>query len=243
MPGYRQGLAVVATVLVATTVSACANTAAEQAATPAISDGTAARLADPRPSEFHGTLLDPPLSRPSQTLRDTRRQPFSLGARPTGELTVLFFGYTHCPDVCPTTMADLAAARSLVPAELRENLAVVFVTEDPQRDTPGALRRWLDRFDTSFVGLRGGNDVTQTMLKRLYLPKTKRVPDPDEAVKHPDNGASHHRHRDYGIEHAGIVYAFGPDERTVIYSGGTTPREYAADFTRLLAGAPQGPDS
>lgn len=187
-------------------------------------------------STLHGTELDPPLARPTQVLRDTAGAPFSIADRPEDELLLLFFGYTHCLDVCPTTMADLASARSQLPASLRDRVTVAFVTEDPVRDTPVALRRWLDAFDPSFVGLRGGNEVTEAMLEQLYLPPTQRVQKPEDPIKHPDNGEPHHHHGQYGVEHAGVVYAFGPGEHTVIYTGGTKPSEYAADFTTLLNG-------
>lgn len=187
-------------------------------------------------SDLNGTVVDPPLPRPGQELRDTRGRPFSLDDRPAAELTVLFFGYTHCPDVCPTTMADLAAARSRLPEKLRDDVTVVFVSEDPERDTPRTLRTWLDGFDPSFVGLRGGNKKTAAMLEELYLPETVRVESPEDPVDHPHDGGDHHDHGDYGVDHAGVVYAFGPGDATVIYSGGTTPSEYAADFTTLLGG-------
>ncbi|MGH3812743.1 MAG: SCO family protein [Pseudonocardiaceae bacterium] len=202
-------------------------------ADPAV-DGPVATSMGQRPSGFHGTLLDPPEARPTQTLRDTRGRAFSLARRPSGEVTVLFFGYTHCPDVCPTTMADLAAARAQLPPRLRDGVTVAFVTEDPARDTPTALRRWLNRFDPSFLGLRGGNAATKAMLTQLHLPQSKRVEDPQQSIKHPSGGRSHHKHRQYGVTHAGVVYAFGPGGRTVIYTGGTTPDQYAADFARLL---------
>jgi protein SCO1/2 len=187
-------------------------------------------------AELNGTVVDPPLPRPERDLRDTRDRPFSLDHRPADELTIVFFGYTHCPDVCPTTMADLAAARGQLPEALREDVTVVFVSEDPERDTPRTLRRWLSGFDPSFVGLRGGNRQTEAMLKELYLPETVRVEDPEDPVQHPDDGGDHHEHGDYGVEHAGVVYAFAPGDVTVIYSGGTTPSEYAADFHKLLRG-------
>jgi len=185
-------------------------------------------------SDLNGTVVDPPLPRPEQDLRDTRGRRFSLDHRPEDELTLLFFGYTHCPDLCPTTMADLAAARGQLHGTLQEKVTVVFVSEDPERDTPRALRKWLKGFDPSFVGLRGGNQQTETMLKELYLPETVRVESPEDPVEHPDDGGHHHEHGDYGVDHAGVVYAFAPGDVTVIYTGGTTPIEYAADFQTLL---------
>lgn len=195
-------------------------------------------IVDDHPSpDLNGTLLDPPAPRPTQILPDTSGEPFSIADRPTDELTILFFGYTHCPDVCPTTVADLASARGQLTVSLRERVTVVFVTEDPERDTPRALRRWLDGFDPSFVGLRGGNRATANMLEHLHLPQTERSERPQDPITHhPDSASAHHRHGTYGAEHAGVVYAFGPGDSTVIYSGGTTPPEYAADFTGLLTG-------
>ena len=214
--------------------SACSITGGD--ATTALRDEPPVIVTDASGSRLHGTLVDPPLPRPTQVLRDTSGQVFSFADRPADELTVLFFGYTHCPDVCPTTMADLASARHQLPAPLRDRVTVVFVTEDPERDTPGSLRRWLDGFDPSFVGLRGGNAATKAVLEQLYLPATKRREHPQDPINHPDTGVRHHHHGDYAVEHAGVVYAFGPGRTTVIYSGGTKPSEYAADFTKLLRG-------
>jgi protein SCO1/2 len=116
---------------------------------------------------LHGTVLDPPLAPPTQTLRDTAGRAFSVAASSREQLTLLFFGYTHCPDVCPTTVRDLAEARGRLPSDLRDRVTVVVVTEDPERDKPAALRRWLDRFDPTFVGLIGGNVTSAAMLKQL----------------------------------------------------------------------------
>lgn len=192
-------------------------------------------IVEREPSDYHGTLVDPPMERPQLVLRDTAGKRFSLADRPADEVTVVFFGYTHCPDVCPTTMADLATARSQLPAEVRDRVTVAFVTEDPQRDTPEVLRAWLDRMDPEFVGLVGGNPTTKRVLDELYLPKSARVPTPTPAVTHPDDGHVHPG--DYGLEHSGIVYAFGPRGATVLYSGGTSPRQYAEDLATLAARA------
>lgn len=217
---------VVVLLAAALTLTACAGQAEEAPST--ARSGVA--IVDEAPSAYHGTLVGPSVERPRLTLHDTEGRPFSLGERPPDEVTVVFFGYTHCPDVCPTTMADLAAARRELPTEIRDRVTVAFVTEDPRRDSPAVLRRWLDGFDPDFMGLRGGNADTQRVLEELYLPKSKRVRTPSPAVVHPEDG--HEHPGDYGLEHAGIVYAFGP-AGTVLYTGGTTPREYAEDLERL----------
>jgi protein SCO1/2 len=185
-------------------------------------------------TEFYGTLLDPPPQPPNLVLSDTTGKAFDLTQRPGDEVTVLFFGYTHCPDVCPTTMADLAQARHSLPPEAQDRIQVVFVSEDPQRDSPSVVRRWLDTFDSDFIGLLGGNSQTKRILQELHLPDSQRNPSPSPQVLHSEDGHDHPG--DYGLDHAGIVYAFGPAE-TVLYTGGTTSREYAEDLAKLAGGS------
>jgi protein SCO1/2 len=90
---------------------------------------------------------------PNFSLVDDRGRPFEL-AQERGRPVVLFFGYTHCPDICPTTLAAIAHARSALGAPGLD-IAVLFVTVDPQRDTPLVLQRYVALFDRSFVGLTG----------------------------------------------------------------------------------------
>ena len=116
-----------------------------------------------------GTVVDP-LPRPAQTLLDDRGRPVSLADRPADGLTVLVFGYRHCPDFCPTTAADLAAARATLPLDQCRQVQVLFVTEDPRRDTPPVLRRWLHSFDDSYIGLIGGNAEQGDARGALQLP-------------------------------------------------------------------------
>jgi protein SCO1/2 len=183
---------------------------------------------------YAGTLLTPAVPRPDLTLADISGGTFSLARRPADEITAVFFGYTHCPDVCPTTMADLAAAKRLLPEGVTARLKVVFVTEDPRRDTPPVLREWLDRFDPTFLGLIGGGSTTSYVLNQLHLPQTaftSPTPAPSPA---PSPATTVGR---YGVSHSGIVYVFAHDA-TVIYTGGTTPRQYAADLIRLARRTP-----
>lgn len=80
-----------------------------------------------------------------------------------GRLVVLFFGYTHCPDVCPTTLSDLAAAFKLMPGGVADKVQVLFVTVDPERDTPEVLGAYVPYFHPSFLGLYGSSaQVAQT---------------------------------------------------------------------------------
>ena len=111
---------------------------------------------------YAGLDLAEPYRRPSFTLTDTTGAAYDFKAATAGRPTLLFFGYTNCPDVCPTTMANVAVAlRRLDPAVARD-LQVVFVTTDPAFDTPAVLGEYLGRFDadlpTPFIGLTGDQD-------------------------------------------------------------------------------------
>jgi protein SCO1/2 len=140
-----------AAVLGTVALSAC--TASSEAAPPAFS-------AEPTPQgTYRGLELDPAQPRPTFTLTDPTGKPYDFATRTRGVPTLLFFGYTHCPDVCPTTMADTAAALRGTPEPLRSKVQVVFVTTDPARDTGAVLAAWLRNFDPDlprkFVGLTG----------------------------------------------------------------------------------------
>ena len=130
----------------------------------ACSSGAAA----PQPSElndkptsglYQGFGLIPPQPRPSFTLTDTSGKAYTFGRTTAGKPTLLYFGYTHCPDVCPTTMADIGQALRKLPTGIQRRTQVVFVTTDVKRDTGPVMAAWLAHFDTDlphqFVGLTG----------------------------------------------------------------------------------------
>ena len=108
-----------------------------------------------RMDDYRGGLVTPPLPKPRFILTDTSGRPFDFTAATKGYVTLLFFGYTYCPDQCPMHMANLSAALKKLPAGTADHVKLVFVTTDPARDTPPVLRRWLDAFDRRFVGLTG----------------------------------------------------------------------------------------
>src|ERR1700754_1423726 len=104
---------------------------------------------------YSATRLPPSFRLPDTRLTGMDGRSYDLRKRTAGSVSMLFFGFTHCPDVCPTTMADVAGAmRLLTPAE-RTKVKVVFISADPARDTPKALKSYLGNFDTSFIGLTG----------------------------------------------------------------------------------------
>lgn len=114
---------------------------------------------------FQGAGLNPPQPRPSFTLSDTSGASFAFSRVTAKHPTFLYFGYTNCPDICPTTMADIGTALGKVPASIQRQTYVVFVTTDVKRDTAAVLKEWLANFSARaplahWVGLRG----TQTQI-------------------------------------------------------------------------------
>ncbi|MEO9240491.1 MAG: SCO family protein [Jatrophihabitantaceae bacterium] len=116
-------------------------------------------LTDHTGGTFDGLGLTPPQPRPQFSLTDTAGKPYKFGTATAGKPTLLYFGYTHCPDVCPTTLADITQALQAVPAAVRARTQVVFVTTDVKRDTPAVLGAYLSKFDpglpNKFIGLTG----------------------------------------------------------------------------------------
>ncbi|MHB8488669.1 MAG: SCO family protein [Candidatus Dormibacteria bacterium] len=146
--------------------------------------------AQPTPGGYQwtGAPLNPPLSKPSFTLTDDHNIPYNFRAETEGEVTLLYFGYTHCPNLCPENMAMLAFALKDLPAIIRAKVVVVFVTTDPNRDTPSVLATWLDKFNPTFIGLTGS--VTQVDVAQVFahVPVASPVPDATGAgylVDHP----------------------------------------------------------
>lgn len=192
---------------------------------------------------FYGTLVDPALQIASVTLNDTDGNPVRLDRLPKNEATAVFFGFTHCPDVCPTAMADLSSARMSLPPALAERVTVYFVTVDPERDTRSVLRTWLDRFGTGIIGLRGPTQLVNKVERSLYAvesgpaakatPRAETSPHQHPPAEQPQQGPPPEG-GGYAVNHSGTVHVFGPDGEMLLYTGGTTASQYAADLTRLL---------
>lgn len=175
-----------------------------------------------RETGLRGTVLPEPLPKPDFTLPDAHGRPFPFREETEGRLALLFFGYTHCPDVCPVHMASLAAVLADLPYQTRRRIRVVFVSTDPERDTPERLREWLGRFDARFVGLRGPLEEVNRIQAHLKLPPAVRG-DPSAG--------------DYLVGHAAQVIAFTPDGLgRVAYPFGTRQADWAHDLPRLAAG-------
>ncbi len=168
--------------------------------------------------------VDIAVARPSFTLTATDGAPFDFEARTAGRLTFLEFGYTHCPDVCPVHMANLAAALRKLPPSDRMKIDVVFVSVDPDRDSLPVLRRWLDAFDPAFIGLTGTREALDAAQRAVgFAPAivTPAAPGaPGTAV----------------VTHAAPVLAFTADDTAhAMFPFGTRQTDWERDIPHLLA--------
>ncbi|MHB0806769.1 SCO family protein [Stutzerimonas nitrititolerans] len=114
-----------------------------------------------------------------------------------GKWTLLFFGYTFCPDICPATLAELRQLRGQLPDEVREQLRPVLVSVDPARDTPEQLKQYLEFFGEGFVGLTGTLDDIQTLANGVGIPFI-----PGDTSR-----------ENYTVDHSGNLVIIGPDGR------------------------------
>ncbi|MCZ2525089.1 SCO family protein [Streptomyces sp. NPDC059506] len=199
------------------TLAACGGSG-EDAGEPAVVVSTPAS-----DSPYKGTSLGAPYDKPDVVLTDTDGEKYDLLKETAGRPTLLYFGYTHCPDVCPTTMGDIAIAKEKLSAKEQKELRVVFVTTDPERDTPEELRSWLDAFDSSFVGLTGSFDDIQKAARAVGVSV-------DAPEKEKDGTVT--------VDHGAQVLAYSPkdDKAHVIYTSGTTPEDFTHDLPLLLEG-------
>src|SRR5688500_19129520 len=99
----------------------------------------------PAAASFRGMMLTPPRGKPDFTFTSTTGAPYQFRKETDGRVTLLFFGYTYCPDVCPMHMANISAVLKKLDYADRQRVRVVFVTTDPDRDTPQRLRSWRDQ--------------------------------------------------------------------------------------------------
>jgi protein SCO1/2 len=170
---------------------------------------------------FSGAVLHEPYRAPTTELTDTDGKPYSLATSTDTRLTLLFFGYTHCPDECPTTMATLASAMLQLDDSDRRNVQVVFVTTDPARDTGPVIREWLDHFSSSFVGLTASLATIKEVATDLGIAVAK-------GRRLPSGG--------YDVTHGLQVYGIdGKNQIPVVWTYGTTAPEFAHDIHQLLS--------
>jgi len=201
------------------TLAGCGATADEHAGHDTESeDGGIATVEGGPDTPYRGLVPNEPFARPGFTLTDTAGAPYDFTAQTSGELTLLFFGYTNCPDVCPTTMANVAVALRNVEEELAKEVNVVFVTTDPARDDAATLGEYLDRFDSDlavdFVGLFGDQAAVEAAQAEAGVPVAE----------------------DDGKSHSTLLLLYGRDDvARVAFLAGSVPDDISHDL-ELIAG-------
>ncbi|NEA62612.1 SCO family protein [Streptomyces sp. SID12488] len=174
-------------------------------------------------SDKAATILDQPFEKPDLVLTDTQGKPYDLRAETKGRPTLIYFGYTNCPDVCPLTMSNIAVAKKQLSRADQDKLRIVFVTTDPKRDTPAALGKWLKGIDPQVVGLTGDFATIQAGARTLGISI--------EPTSKDKNGKTISMH---GTQ----VIAFSPktDGGYVLYGEDATVDDYIKDLPKIIKG-------
>ncbi|MFJ8095754.1 SCO family protein [Streptomyces griseofuscus] len=199
------------------TLSACGGQKADSSTVSAVSQESG--------GSGPATVLDQPWAKPGLVLTDTHGKKYDLRKETQGHPTLLYFGYTHCPDICPTTMSNIAVAaqKSLSPAQ-RADLRVVFVTTDPGRDTPAALGSWLKGIDPRFIGLTGDFKSVQAAARSVGISVEPTTKDKNGKLV---------------SVHGTQVLAFSPKNNGgyVLISDSATVDDYIKDLPKIVQGA------
>ena len=183
--------------------------------------GTAPSPQPSAPYHWTGATLVHALPKPDFTMTDQHGQQFDFLHGTQGRVTLLYFGYTHCPDICPEDMAMLAFALRQLPADVRSRVAVVFVTTDPARDTPPVLASWLGDFNAGFIGLTGTKaqlDTAQAEARVSFASAEPATP-----------GAA------YYVDHAAEILCYTTDDQAhIAFLQGMPAAGVAGDLRRLV---------
>ncbi|MFF8968710.1 SCO family protein [Streptomyces sp. NPDC014995] len=174
-------------------------------------------------SQQAATVLDQPFTKPNLVLTDTQGKQYDLRKETAGHPTLLYFGYTHCPDVCPLTMSNIAVAKKQLPKAEQDDLRVVFVTTDPDRDTPAALGTWLKGIDPQAVGLTGDFTTIQTAARTLGI-----------SIEPPHKDKNGKLVSTHGTQ----VIAFSPKTNGgyLLYGEDATVDDYTKDLPKIVKG-------
>jgi protein SCO1/2 len=181
-----------------------------------------AAAADPTPIGLKAGAFDPPQAAAEfpDGLRASDGSELKL-AHYRGQVVLLVFGFTHCPAVCPVTLATLAEARRALGADAKA-LQVVYVTVDPERDDVASIRKYLAGFDASFVGGTGQPQALESVRQR-YGVTARKIP--------PAGGGA-----DYGVSHSTSIYLIDRDGRLrALMPFGHSAADFAHDVRQLLA--------
>ncbi|MGQ9482621.1 SCO family protein [Chloroflexus sp.] len=175
--------------------------------------------------EFRGTVLEPPNPAPEIPLIDQFGNEFRLSDY-RGKIVLVFFGFTHCPDICPTALGDLKQVMEKLGNDATK-VQVVFVSVDPERDTPALMQRYLAAFNPTFLGLNGDRTVLEQVYKNYGVTAIKR--------ELPNSGLG------YTIDHSGYIYAIDQvGNWRLLWAHGTPVDDIVSDVQALLRNPPRG---
>ena len=170
-------------------------------------------------TKLDGNAIQSSLPGPQAALIDQDGRPFRLAAQ-RGKEVVLFFGYAHCPDICPTALAKLAKADRMLGADA-QNVTVAFVTVDPERDTVAALKKYVALFNPHFYGLTGSQSALGTFYAAYHVWHQKL----------PNHGSA----AGYLMAHSSSIYMLDRNgDLRVIHDWNDTPDVLAHDMKALL---------
>jgi protein SCO1 len=177
--------------------------------------------------EYKGSLVDPPVALPDFALKTVDGSLFHLSDL-EGKIALVFFGYTNCPDICPLTVAEVRQALNSLEEAEREKVQFVFVSVDPERDTPEVLERYLSNFDANFIGLTDDLEKTQEVMKAYWAYTEKEavplsLPDQPHTAHGQDQPSA-----DYLVSHNGRVYLVTPERKLLLMY----PFEFKAEDLR-----------
>lgn len=172
--------------------------------------------------ELTGSVVDPPFEVGTTALTDTDGRPATLQDG-DARLTLVFFGYTHCATECPAVMSTVTSALTRLSDADRDDVQLAFVSTDPSRDTPEVLRRYLDGYDPSYVGLTGGLEETVALARTVGI----FVADGEQMA----SGGY-----DLGSHGTQVVGMDASGEAPVFWGMDTSSAQYAADIEQLLGG-------
>lgn len=191
------------------------------------------------PHEWHGSPVDPPAAAPPLTLPGAGGRRFDLAAE-RGKAVLVFFGYTHCPDVCPTTLADWTKARRALGADTAR-VRFVFVSVDPERDPPDSAAAYARRFDPTFVGLGGTRAEIEAVTGAwgvAAIPESAPGDAPDPHAGHGAGAATPDSAQAAAmamLSHTARTFVVDPQGRLrLLFSPETRPADVASDVKALL---------
>ena len=174
------------------------------------------------PYQFHGTAYDPVRPAPDLVGLQAGDQPFNLRDLPE-KVKLVFFGYTFCPDVCPLTLANMAAVYNLLPAAQQKKVAAVFVSVDPERDTPERLGDYVHAFNPAFYGVHVPADALEGVKQAYGVYAARREMDSSQSAA------------GYLIDHTAAVYVIDKDDNLrAVFPTDAPAADITADVEHLL---------